>query len=156
MANRRELQLKDLDEAVEDARKLLAGYEAVGNWTLAQACGHCANWLGYPMVGFPRPHPLMGIMMWMMKVSVGPGVVKKVIRERSMPSGNPTIKSTIPSNDDDDAAGVEKLAQTVEDFKHFEGDFIPSPLFGRLDRASLHALNTIHCQHHLSFFIPKS
>ena len=52
---RRPLKFDSLDAVVRDAENLLAsGYDRAGNWDLAQVCGHLAEWLRFPMDGFPK------------------------------------------------------------------------------------------------------
>ncbi len=53
--DRRQLRFNDLDEVVRDAETLLAkGYQKAGNWDLAQCCKHLAEWMRFPVEGFPK------------------------------------------------------------------------------------------------------
>jgi hypothetical protein len=55
MPTRRELRFDRLAEAVRDAELLLShGHDRLGRWSLGQCCGHLANWLTYPLDGFPK------------------------------------------------------------------------------------------------------
>ncbi len=156
-SKRRELSFSTLDECVSDAQMLAEkGYDSVGDWDLVQVLGHCGNWMTYPIDGFPKPNFFMRGMMWAMRVTVAKSMIKKVLESGSMPAGNPTVKESVPSpNATGDKQAVEKFAETVQRFKDHSGPFLPSPLFGQMDEASLMKLNLIHTQHHLSFLVPK-
>ena len=53
---RRKLTFASLDEVAADAENLLAkGYDKAGNWDLAQVAGHVAEWMRFPIEGFPKP-----------------------------------------------------------------------------------------------------
>ena len=72
MATRRELDLCDLDAAVRDTQSLHAvGYLYAGQWDLGQVCGHLADWMRFPLDGFPMPPPPIGLMLWTMRHTVG-------------------------------------------------------------------------------------
>ena len=54
--SRRQLDFRDLNEVVQYVEKLhVGGYEKVGNWDLAQVCGHLSDWMRFPLDGYPRP-----------------------------------------------------------------------------------------------------
>jgi hypothetical protein len=69
---RRRLQLPDLNAAVAQAETLAAvGYDRAGLWDLAQVCGHLADWLRYPVEGFPTaPLPLRPVV-WLLRTTMG-------------------------------------------------------------------------------------
>lgn len=154
--NQRELQFETLADAAAEAQRLLLGYESTGNWTLAQVCGHCQNWLTYPMDGFPKPNMFMGGMLWMMKVTVGKGMMRKAIETGKMRAGGPTMPASIPSSDADDKAAVDDFVSTVQRFESFQGKLHPSPLFGENDKDTTTKLHLVHCAHHFSFLKPKN
>jgi hypothetical protein len=150
------LNFSDLNAVVRDAEALAAGgYEKAGNWDLAQVCGHLAEWMRYPMDGFPKaPLPVRAIL-WVMRHTVGPRMLRRFFAERAMPSGGRTMPETVPPPGGDEAAAVERLRQVAERFQAYTGPLHPSPLFGALDRDAATQLQLIHCAHHLSFLIPK-
>lgn len=154
MVTRRILKFATLDEAVADAERLLAGYGRVGRWTLGQCCGHIAYWMACGMDGFPKP-PLGGrIMMWAMRHTIGPRILKRVV-SGEMKDGLPTMPQSVPPPNADDAAGVAKLKETVARANAFAGPPLPSPFFGPMDRESWVRLNCVHAAHHLSFLTPR-
>ncbi len=155
---RREIQFEQLDQIVDEAKRLLSdGYSAAGSWNLAQVCGHCENWMRYPMEGFPKAGFPISMMLWMMKKTIGKSALKKILDGQSMKAGQPTMPQSVPAEDaQTDAAAVDKLTETVQRFQNFDGTFHPSPLFGDLDRDTLTNLQLVHCAHHFSFLLPKS
>jgi hypothetical protein len=153
---RRELKFDQLEEIYQDAERLLeGGYASVGDWNLAQVCGHVQQWMSFPMDGFPKPgFPING-MMWVMKILVGRSMLKKVLAEGKMKAKAPTMPSTVPSADGDDAVAVQRLRETVERLIGWKDDYYASPLFGPMDRETVVRLQLIHAAHHLSFLIPN-
>ena len=152
----RELAFRDLDDAIQDARSLhCSGYLQVGRWDLAQVCGHLADWMRFPLDGFPKPPLPIGLMLWSMRHTVGRRLLRKILQSGSMSTGGPTMLETVPPPGGDEAAAVERFEHVVARFRAHEGPFHPSPLFGDMDRDSLTRLQLTHCSHHLSFLVPK-
>lgn len=156
-SHRRPLKFETLEEAVRDAEMLLAqGYEKAGQWDLAQCCHHLAEWMKFPLDGFPRlPFP-MNLMAPVLRRTVAPGMLKKILDSGEFPAGGPTDRQTIPSAGGNDAEGVAQLKHAVHRLLNHEGPLQPSPLFGMLDKETLIRLHRIHTAHHLSFLIPKT
>ncbi|MBO0701108.1 MAG: DUF1569 domain-containing protein, partial [Zavarzinella sp.] len=72
---RRPLVFNTLDEIVRDAEALLAkGYDKAGNWDLAQVAGHVANWMTYPIDGFPKAPVPIRAMLWALRKTIGRGM----------------------------------------------------------------------------------
>jgi hypothetical protein len=156
MPTRRELRFDTLDAAVADAEILLArGYERAGTWSLGQATGHLANWLTYPLDGFP-PLPLfLKPIFWVVRKTSATKMLDKVIADRSMPTGAKTAPTSIPGADADDRAEVERYRTAVSRWANHSGPYIPSPLFGEQTKERFLALHLVHAAHHLSFLVPK-
>ena len=153
---RRTVKFESLDAAVNEAELLLAsGYDKTAQWNLGQVCGHLANWLSYPMDGFPKAPPPIRLMLWMARHSVGPGMLKKVLATGDMGTGKPTMPQSIPNPDADDRDGVAKYRAMVERANRFAGTPLPSPLFGPMDRETWVKLNCVHAAHHLAYLTPK-
>ena len=153
---RRELRFDSFDEVVRDVEQLHAkGYDKAGNWDLAQVCGHLTKWLSYPLDGFPKPGCFIGTMLWLMKITVGRGMKKKILATGKFKEGGPTMPESVTPAGGDEAAAVSKLKETIERFKNHTGEVHASPLFGPMDKEELSRLHLIHCAHHLSFLIPK-
>jgi hypothetical protein len=152
---RRELKFANLDEVVADAENLQAkGYERVGNWDLAQVCSHIADWMRFPVDGFPKIPLLIRPMLWLMRVTVGKSMYRKALT-KGLPAGKPTIPSTIAVSGGDPVAAIAKLKESVEKFKAHTGAIHPSPLFGAMNKDEALQLQLVHCAHHLSFLVPK-
>jgi hypothetical protein len=153
---RRQLRFATLDEAVRDAENLLAkGYEKTGKWDLTQCCHHLSEVMTYPLDGFPRlPFPL-NVGTWLLRKTVAPGWLRKVLESGVWPTGTPTDQRTVPATGGNDAAAVVRLKQAVDRLLGHTGPLHASPLFGMLDKETLVKLHRIHTAHHLSFLVPK-
>lgn len=154
--DRRQLSFATLEEAVFDAERLLAcGYQRVGNWDLAQCCHHLAVLMNYPIDGFPKyPFPL-NLGTWMLRYTLAPRMLQKILDSGQWPPGLPTDKRTVPSSGGDDAKGVEELRQSIKRLEAHRGPFHASPLLGLLNMETLIKLHRTHTAHHLSFLIPN-
>jgi Protein of unknown function (DUF1569) len=156
MAERRQLKFDTLADAVRDAETLLAnGYDAVGKWTLAQCCGHLANWMSYPIDGFPKIPLVIQPAFWVLRKTIGRSKYETYVREQSFPAGKPTIPQSIPAPGGDDREAVAKLRAAVERYEAHTGPIHPSPLFGPLTKDEARKIQLVHCAHHLSFLVPK-
>jgi hypothetical protein len=154
--SRRTLRFDDLDDVVREAESLRAsGYHRAGAWDLAQVCTHLAEWMRFPLDGFPRPPAPIRAMLWVMKNTFGRRQLRKVLATSSMPAGGPTMPETVAAAGGDETAAVERLRQTVARFKAHTGPLHPSPLFGPLDKEAATRLQLVHCAHHLSFLVPR-
>jgi hypothetical protein len=156
MPTRRELDFRNLDDVVKDMESLRAGgYFQIGGWDLVQVCGHLAEWMRFPLDGFPKPLVPIRLMLWSMRLTVGPRLLRKTLQARSMPIGRQTFPETVPPPGGDEAAAVQRFCQLVTRFQAHDGRYHPSPLFGAMDRETLTQLQLIHCSHHLSFLMPR-
>lgn len=154
--DRRKLTFATLDDVVRDAESLLAkGYDRAGNWDLAQVCLHLAEWLRFPVEGFPKLPLFLRPVFWLFRNTIGKAKRLKYSAE-GMPSGKPTIPQTVALPGGDATAAVAKLKETAERFTAFGGAIHPSPLFGAMTKDEALQLQLKHCEHHLSFLIPHS
>ncbi len=153
---RRALTFATLDEVIEDAERLRDhGCDAAGRWDLAQACLHVAEWMRFPLDGFPKAaFPVNGIL-WLLRHTAGRRILRRATAGGAMPAGGPTDPRTVFRPGGDPVAAVAKLSQCVERLKLSQGPFHPSPLFGALDKETLVKLNLAHAALHLSFLIPR-
>jgi hypothetical protein len=153
---RRKLSFASLDEVVRDAENLLArGYDRAGNWDLAQGCSHLAEWMRFPMDGFPKLPLLLRPMFWIVRTTVGSKIRRKILAE-GFSAGGRTMPQTVPPPGGDDAAAVAKLKEVAERFQAYPGVIHPSPLFGAMTKDEALQLQLKHCEHHLSFLVPQS
>lgn len=154
-ATRRTLRFESFDDLIRDAERLLAGgYEKAGNWSLSQVCDHLSDWLTYPLDGFPKAPVPIRLMLWAVRRTMGRGMFEKYLRD-GMPAGKPTMPQSVHVPGDD-AAAVAKLREAVGRFRRHTGEYLPSPLFGRLTRDEAEQLQLGHAAHHLSFLIPRT
>jgi hypothetical protein len=152
---RRKLSFATLDDAVADAENLLArGYDRAGNWDLAQVAGHLANWLSYPVEGFPKVPLLLRPVAWLLRTTAGKRMRDGVLANGFAP-GTRTVPETVPAAGGDAAEAVAKLKRAAERLKAHAGPIVPSPLFGPMDKDTAVRLQLRHCEHHLSFLTAK-
>ena len=155
-AERRKLNFATLDEVVADAENLLAqGYDKAGNWDLAQVCGHLAEWMRFPVEGFPKLPLLLRPMFRLMRMTVGKSMRAKILAE-GFATGVRTMPQTVPPPGGDPAAAVAKLKEAAERFQAYTGPIHPSPLFGAMNKEDARQLQLRHCAHHLSFLVPHT
>jgi hypothetical protein len=152
---RRKLTFASLDEVAADAENLLArGYDRAGNWDLAQVAGHVAEWMRFPLDGFPKPPLLIRPILWLMKVTAGRKMREKILAE-GFSAGGRTMPETVPPSGGDAAAAVAKLKEVVARWKAHAGAVYPSPLFGAMTKDTALQLQLKHAAHHLSFLVPR-
>lgn len=156
-AQRRQLQFNDLDEVVRDAELLLAnGYDKAGRWDLAQCCNHLAEWLRFPVEGFPKAPAPIRAMLWAMRKTIGRKKLLGYITTKSFPAGKPTMPQTVFTPGGDAKEAVAKVRKSVEAMKAYTGEIVPSPLFGAMTKDEAVQMQLVHCAHHLSFLVPKT
>jgi Protein of unknown function (DUF1569) len=131
------------------------GYEKAGNWDLSQVCMHMTDWMRFPMDGFPKPPLPIGVMLWVLRNTLGKRMYRKYMGE-GMPSGKPTMPQTVHQPGSEPSNAIARLKETVERFRVFNGTLHPSPLFGALNKDEATRLQLVHCAHHLSFLVPKA
>ncbi|MBN9121640.1 MAG: DUF1569 domain-containing protein [Planctomycetes bacterium] len=153
---RRKLTFATLDDAVRDAENLVAkGYDKAGNWDLAQVGSHLTEWMRFPLDGFPKVPLLLRPMFWLLRTAVGKKIRAKVLAE-GFSTGGRTMPQTVFSPGGDAPAAVAKLKETAERFRAHTGPVHPSPLFGAMTKDEALQLQLKHCEHHLSFLVPRA
>jgi hypothetical protein len=153
---KRELKFDSFDDMFTEIDSLLQnGYTANGKWNLSQALSHIADWARYPIDGFPKPPLIIRPMFWIMKITVGASM-KRNILANGFSGGMPTAPESIPTADQHtDAVAAQTLRQTIDRMENHQGEFLPSPLFGRSDKKTLQAITLLHAAHHLGYLEPK-
>lgn len=154
--SRRELHFESLDDVLRDVESLQAGgCESLGRWELSQTCLHLADWMQFPLDGFPRqPAPIRGLL-WLLRHTIGRRQFQRILATGRMPAGGPTMPETVHVSGGEDAAAVERLRHAITRFDAHSGPLHPSPLFGPMDHDQARRLQLIHCAHHLSFLRPS-
>lgn len=153
---KRQLKFDNLDEMMAEVRSLNEnGYVSNGNWTLGQTCGHIANWMMYPLDGFPVPPLPIRMIFWVMKKTVVPGMKRKILAE-GFKGGMMTAPESVPKQDKmSDQQGVDQLKAAVDRVNNHQGEFHASPLFGEMDKPMHIKVTLLHAEHHLGYLEPK-
>ncbi|MEZ6134175.1 MAG: DUF1569 domain-containing protein [Pirellulaceae bacterium] len=156
IGNRRQLDYSDWDAVLNDLHRVSAGYVQQGAWDLAQTAKHLNDWLRFPIDGFPSAPLPIRMMLGMMRLTIGRRMLRKIIAEKKMKDGAPTMPSTVYASDEESAdAAVAALEHTIDRFRNHSGPIHSSPLFGPMDKATAQQLQFVHFAHHLSWLAPK-
>lgn len=147
----------DFDAMMADVKQLAErGYEKSGNWNLGQACSHVADWMLFPIDGFPVPPLPIRMLFWVMKKTVAPGMKRKILAE-GFKGGTMTAPDTVAKPEEfSDQGGLEKLQNAVIRLQAYEGELRPSPLFGKMDKAMAVKVSLLHAEHHLGYLKAKN
>jgi len=157
MAERRPLRFENWDQVVADLRTLLeSGYTATGKWNLEQMAKHLNDRVRFPVVGFPKQPLPIRVIAAVVRNTIGPGMLDKILNSATMPAGKPTPRSTVYESTSNDAVAVAELEKSIEQFRNYQGAIHPSPLFGAMDKSKAERLQLFHMSHHLSFLVPSS
>lgn len=145
-----------LEEVATHARKLEKyGYVQNGNWNLGQVCHHLACWLTYPVDGFPPQPWFVRVLLGLMRVTVGKSQLRKILSAEGMKAKLPTLPQSVSTGSEKDGVGVLELEKAIQKFTGHGGEYLPSPLFGKLDRETALKLQLVHAGHHFSFLEPR-
>jgi hypothetical protein len=157
MIEPRRLRLATLDNVVAEVERLHRdGYSQAGDWDLSQICEHLSDWMSYPMDGFP-PIPFhMKMLLSAIRAVRGKKDMHAFIESQSLPKNQPTLPASVHAPDKNEAESVLRFKSMIDRLKEYRGTIHRSPLFGKLDRNELIALQTAHSVHHLNFLIPKA
>lgn len=153
---KRSPKFSDFDVMMADVMQLAErGYEKGGNWNLAQVSSHIADWMLFPIDGFPVPPLPIRMIFWVMKKTVAPGMKRKILAE-GFKGGTMTAPETVAKPDDfSDQQGIEKLRNAVDRLKAHKGALHASPLFGEMDMAMAVKVSLLHAEHHLGYLEAK-
>lgn len=154
-AKKRNVQYANFDEMLVDVSSLAnGGYIKNGNWSLGQACGHVAQWMQFPLDGFPKPPFFMRAIFGVMQVTgMSKRMAAKIISE-GFKGGMPTAPETVPAENTADAEGVAELQKVVDQLNQHSGSLHPSPLFGEMDMAQHIKVSLLHAEHHFAYLQP--
>jgi hypothetical protein len=155
--SRRELRFSTIQEVIAEIDRLEQnGYQSAGAWNLSQICEHLADWMGFPIDGFPRAPWFVSMFLTMMRITQGKKLFARFIAEQRMPPGQPTAPSTQHLADEKKTSeSVKRLKGAIDRLVNHRGQLHPSPLFGQLDHGKLIQLQLAHSAHHLSFLVPN-
>lgn len=158
MSGRRELSYEDWDAVLKDLALLTSGYAKHGKWNLEQAAGHLKDWLTFPMDGFPAAPWYVRVMLSAVRATMGKSMLRKILETGKMKDGLPTTPETVyeQESDEDAVAAVQKLRETIQRFREFDGPIVSSPLFGPMDKTTAEKMQLVHFAHHLSWLVPTA
>ncbi len=157
--SRRELRFENWEAVRQDIQALRAGYTQHGHWDLEQTAKHLRDWLTFPLDGFPPAPWLVRLMMGAMRNTIGKPMLRQMIASEKMKDGLPTAPQTVYSSSDQNDAGqtaAGELLEAVDRFEQHQGNIVPSPLYGAMDKATAEQLQFVHLAHHLSWLTPAS
>jgi hypothetical protein len=153
---RTELRFQTLDEIKSDIENLQrTGYSAHGKWDLSQICEHLADWMTYPLDGFPPMPWFVRVLIGAMRILRGKALYRQFVASQRMANNSPTAPQSVHKPNSDATASVQRLTKAIDRLKSHRGDIHPSPLFGALTKDELIALQMAHCAHHLRFLVPN-
>jgi hypothetical protein len=147
---RRNLRLPNYDAVVTDVESLLTtGYDRAGNWSLGQVCHHLATVMEMSLDGFPTRFswPVRLLARWF---ALGSILEHRVFRRLFQ-----APQFLQPPDSPDDRAGLERFQAVLKRLQEHRGPLQPSPVFGRLSPEQWREVHLWHCEHHLSFLLPK-
>ncbi len=154
VTTRRKLRFETLEEAVAEAQELAdaeqAGrLEALGNWTLGQACSHVAYWAERPFDGYPADLPPIP---WYVKAVMR--LAKPWILAKGMPAGTRMPGVEGGTLGQDDAPTDQAVARLCVAFAKLDANdpAMPNPLLGKLNHDGWKRFNIRHAELHLGFF----
>jgi hypothetical protein len=147
-AGRRDLRFNTLDQVMPDVDRLLAGYEALGNWSLGQVCSHLARTVVDSVEGFP------GRLPWVIRATFGRWTRNRILTSETIPEGVWLPEAARPKPNLDDRAEAEALRAAFRLFSARSGPTADHPLIGPMTHAQWDHLHRVHCAHHLSFLLP--
>ena len=155
-ANRRKLGFATIDDALNEAERLVAAeregrLDCVGNWKLGQALGHLATWANFAFDGYPpevrAPLPVRMILRMMRGTVLKKGMMTGV-RIGKLPGG------TVGLDEVDAEEGLRRFRAALQRLRSTPPT-IPNPVFGALTHAQWIQLNLRHAELHLSFQCPR-
>ncbi len=150
---RRKLRFDDWDEVLSDVEMLKTrGYDhaSYGTLSLGQITSHLAKVLSGAVDGFPKLAP------WPLRVFLRFAFLNKMQRHEPSNLRIKSPKSLAPPEACEDDAGIERLRAAIERFRSHQGDYRPHMVFGTLSREQWKHQQLWHCEHHLSFLLPKT
>ncbi|MFO0959292.1 MAG: DUF1569 domain-containing protein [Isosphaeraceae bacterium] len=147
-ATRRSLAFASLDEVMPEVARLAEGHVTVGKWTLGEICNHLATTLNYAVDGFPRPMP------WIVRRTIGPYFLRKVLKEGRMPDGIKAPGVLQPKPGVEAAEAIESLRAAIRRVQDGREPFPENGFFGPMTKEQIQRLQCIHCAHHLSYAVP--
>lgn len=153
----RPLSFASFDEIRQDLERLQReGYTQAGEWNLGQTAAHLADWVLFPLEGYPSVPWFFRPMLCVARHSFGPRKLRETLRTESMPDRLPTLPQTVHPPGENEGDAVDRLRSALTRLEQHTGPIAPSPMFGEVDHATTCHMHRIHCAHHLRLLIPKN
>jgi hypothetical protein len=147
---RRTPRFHSYDDVLGDAEAMHSGgYDRVGNWSLGQVCSHLGLAMDRAIDGFPTvyPAPFRWVARWL--------VLGKLLNHQQQKRRFPAPPYLVPRDIEEDRVGLEDLRAAVRRLKNHTGELKLHPVFGKLTPAQWTEFVLWHCEHHMSFLVPK-
>ena len=145
---RRLLVFDELSQVMPEVRRLVPGYQAVGNWTLAQICKHLADSFDGSLDGFDLSvHRLK-------RFFIHRQMLNRALT-KGIPPGYTVNENLTPPRGVELEPAVDALSRAMDRYENHSGNLHAHPLFGQLPRPMWDRVHCVHNAHHLSFAIPR-
>jgi hypothetical protein len=149
---RRPLDFHSYDELIADIDRLAAEpHRQTGQWDLATMCDHLAKTMN--TVSDNRRATMPFIVRFLSPV-IGPMMLKRTLKTRSMPAGFKAPPEFTPDNNLPVDVAVARLKAAIARAKALSGPVPKHPFFGRITVEQRDGLAFVHAAHHLSFLLP--
>ncbi len=149
---RRHLNFATLDEALQDAQRLVEAERAGtlkqhGNWSLGQTLGHLAGWINFGFEGYPpETTPPLPIRLAMR-------LLRPIIARSKIPAGVRNVKNkegTVATEKLSTDEGLARYQAAVRKLNS-TAPTVPSPAFGKMSHSQSILMHQRHAELHLSF-----
>ncbi len=148
--DRRELDYKDFDQLIADAKRLHEhGYDKAGRWDLSQTCEHLSFAMNQSLDGYTFKGP------WFLRKVLVPLFVKRSFyKSRKIQAGLPAPDGSV-FDPIDESQAVQAFLNTTQRVKQTQQWPHLHPIFEKLTNDQWRQFHLIHAAHHFSFLIPK-
>jgi len=145
LLRRRPLKFADPDAVTAEVRRLRAGYERAGNWSLEQTCWHLNKAMYYSMQPGPHDPARVGLVRRLQ--------LKVILAMELIPRGRQAPQRVLPPDQPEESV-IDEFLITLQALKTFPGPFAPHRMFGKMDDKKFFRFHMIHCAHHFGFLAP--
>lgn len=140
----RTLTFADEQAAIADINALRGGYQAGGQWTLAQACWHCA----WPVSRALHAPPSLVIAD---EQRSNQAFVDQVI-SNGWPTDPLTASAEMTPGTQIGAEAIDELVSTLQRMASYPHSHVDTFIFGPLETERFRRFVLIHTAHHMGFF----
>jgi hypothetical protein len=144
---RRKVNIKTIEDLEKEINNIERAVElkTLGIWSVYQIFQHITEQLHNSMKGFPTYQPKL------LRMTIGRYFLSKILKSGEMAAGYKNPYS--PKNREEGNANnaIERLKETIRDFKTYDGEMSIHPIFDKLSKDQWTQLHLIHFSLHLSF-----